>query len=374
MSDGSNAGATEPSQGQSFKHIALLNLAILAGALVLIEGLASTALFVRDMIKAAPLAEGRHTRYDATLGWVNIPGVAIPDMYAPGLSVRINRQGFRNDRDFATAVPEGKKRVICAGDSFTFGYGVDNSQPWCELLAKQDPRFETVNMGQGGYGVDQAYLWYKRDGVKLAHDVVLLAFITLDFQRMQQKEFLGYPKPLYAIENGKLKLTNVPVPEPGSLLRWLNQRREAVRELRSFQVLQKVMARTGKPQPSSKDEAAERVAEEIFAEFAQTAREHHSTPILVYLPFSRTAEDDDLRWQSAVRDIAQRRGIALIDLVGLFDSLEPTERAAMFIPEGAISYRGATGHYTAKGNEYVAQALLERMRPSLTSSTSPEQQ
>ena len=42
MSDGSNAGATEPSQGQSFKHIALLNLAILAGALVLIEGLAST--------------------------------------------------------------------------------------------------------------------------------------------------------------------------------------------------------------------------------------------------------------------------------------------------------------------------------------------
>jgi len=136
MSDGSNAGATEPSQGQSFKHIALLNLAILAGALVLIEGLASTALFVRDMIKAAPLAEGRHTRYDATLGWVNIPGVAIPDMYAPGLSVRINRQGFRNDRDFATAVPEGKKRVICAGDSFTFGYRVDNSQPWCELLAK----------------------------------------------------------------------------------------------------------------------------------------------------------------------------------------------------------------------------------------------
>jgi hypothetical protein len=46
-------------------------------------------------------------------------------------------------------------------------------------------------MGQGGHGVDQAYLWYKRDGVKLKHDFLLFAFITLDFQRMQQRDFLG---------------------------------------------------------------------------------------------------------------------------------------------------------------------------------------
>ena len=59
-----------------------------------------------------------------------------------------------------------------------------------------DPRLETLNMGQGGYGVDQAYLWYKRDAAKFEHQVHLLAFITDDFVRMQSDRFRGYGKPV----------------------------------------------------------------------------------------------------------------------------------------------------------------------------------
>ena len=36
-------------------------------------------------------------------------------------------------------------------------------------------------MGQGGYGIDQAYLWYKRDGTKLDHDVQILRLSLMIF-------------------------------------------------------------------------------------------------------------------------------------------------------------------------------------------------
>lgn len=52
----------------------------------------------------------------------------------------------------------------------------------------------------------------------------------------------------------------------------------------------------------------------------------------------------------------------LIDLLDLFEGVPPKEVETMFIPQGALAYRGAAGHYTVKGNQHVAQALLERLQ------------
>src|SRR5712692_5894096 len=109
------------------KRLIACNIAILGLLLVIIEGLASYTLLIRDLIKAQPVAEQRHTRYDPDLGWVNKASLDIPDMYGRGVYLRTNAQGFRNDHDIATAVPSGRARLICSGDSFTFGYGVDNA-------------------------------------------------------------------------------------------------------------------------------------------------------------------------------------------------------------------------------------------------------
>ena len=92
-------------------------------ALVLFEGIASTILFVKQLVNTKPVAERLHTRYDSELGWVNIPNTHLDDLYAPGLYVHINAQGFRNDEDFDYETPSGKVRAICSGDSFTFGFG-----------------------------------------------------------------------------------------------------------------------------------------------------------------------------------------------------------------------------------------------------------
>ena len=123
-------------------------------------------------------------------------------MYGPGILLKTNPQGFRADHDTASASARRDVRVICSGDSFTLGYGVDNDHAWCQRLAAIDPRLETVNMGQGGYGIDQAYLWFARDGDSLEprHPRV-----RADHRRLPSHaaaSFLGHGKPVLDLGTG----------------------------------------------------------------------------------------------------------------------------------------------------------------------------
>ena len=161
---------------------------------VVLEGTASLlsfALSLPDRIER-PIAERLHTRYDAELGWIHIPGWHMADFYGPGSDLSINAQGFRDTADTPLAATPGLIRAICSGDSFTLGYGVGNAETWCAQLEVLEPRLETINMGQGGYGIDQSYLWYARDAAPLEHQLHLFGFIREDFGRIQSSEFLHY--------------------------------------------------------------------------------------------------------------------------------------------------------------------------------------
>jgi len=124
-------------------------------AFLLLEGLSSTILCVHDSIFTyrGQLGESYYTRYDPELGWASTPGVRLPNFFGPGIGITINSQGLRGQD---TAIEASGFRIVCSGDSFTFGYGVDDEHAWCSLLAKFDKRLQSVNMGQGGYGIDQA--------------------------------------------------------------------------------------------------------------------------------------------------------------------------------------------------------------------------
>ena len=49
-------------------------------------------------------------------------------MYGWQKYVRTNSLGFRNETETDTVAPPGKLRIICAGNSFTYGQGVANDQ------------------------------------------------------------------------------------------------------------------------------------------------------------------------------------------------------------------------------------------------------
>ncbi|RIL01911.1 MAG: hypothetical protein DCC71_17070 [Proteobacteria bacterium] len=336
--------------------------------LCVVEGLASwTRLGALVATRAQrPLAERSHTEYDAELGWVNRPHVSLPDLYGPGASLHTNAQRFRGTRDVAPAVAPGRVRVVCSGDSFALGYGVADDATWCAQLGALDARIEPVNMGQGGYGIDQAYLWYRRDGAPLAHDVHLFTFIVEDFARMGATRFFGYGKPRLRLDGERLAVDNVPVPRAAFALPWLAQNLRLADELRSVALLRAAFARAGAA-ASAGERAADadvpRLAAAVFAELARLQRAAGRRLMLVYLPMHDELRDESTAALRAfvVRE-AQRLGVPFLDGVPALRALPPDAVASLYIPPRHDDFPAAAGHFTVKGNRWIAEWMLAGMR------------
>jgi hypothetical protein len=345
---------------------ALAAVLVPTAAFVLLEGGSSLVLLAQDARARpdeAPLARLRHTRYDPELGWAHVPGVRIDDLYGPGAWLQTNGQGFRAERDFSQHVPAGRLRAICSGDSFTLGYGVANDQTWCARLEALDPRFETVNMGQGGYGIDQAWLWYRRDGTRLDHDVHVFAFISDDFRRMQAASFLGYAKPVLALRGGELVVLNTPVPRRRFYAAWLARLESASEGLRTTELVRRLRGRprAQRPPPAgapAPDDAAVAVVRKLLDALAAENRAKESQLVLAYLPTPadwKGSESDG--WRRVLEREARERGLPYLDLVAALRRLPAQEVEALFIRPGVLAYRAAAGHLTPKGNAWVAEQV-----------------
>jgi hypothetical protein len=334
-------------------------------AWVLIEGLSSIAYFTIRIFRDRAIAEERHTRYDPDLGWINLPNLHVPDMYGPGIDLQTNAQSFRNRQPVPVAAPPGKLRFLCSGDSFTLGYGVDNDHTWCQLLAGYDPRFEGVNMGQGGYGFDQAFLWFRRDGARLEHRLHLFAFISEDFERMRSDRFIGYGKPLLRLTAGRLVVGNVPVPRRIPVLSWAAAHRGYLGNLASVHLGEAV---AGKLFPRRRvsagdDEGKWRpVVAKVLQEMAALDRAAGSRLVLVYLPtLADYRGGDSESWRSFLEATAQPLDVPLFDLIPGLRQLPPEQVEGMFLAPEKVHYFGAAGHYTEQGNAWVAARLHERL-------------
>src|SRR5258708_2619009 len=141
---------TTPRQRIAFTAILVLLPFVL---LALLEGTISLgrfALGLRD--RRFFIGEAGHTERDTLLGWINKPNLFRPNEYGKGKSLRIDAQRFRHDGDVSASPPPGRRRVVCSGDSFTYGDGVGDAENWCAMLAAADTALETINMGQVAYG------------------------------------------------------------------------------------------------------------------------------------------------------------------------------------------------------------------------------
>ncbi|MEX2048838.1 MAG: hypothetical protein WEB90_04610 [Gemmatimonadota bacterium] len=338
-----------------------LFLAITLTFFVLLEGAVSTASFLRNVLRqqdGVVLTEEEHTRYDPDLGWVSLPDVTIPDMYGPGKTLTTNSRGFRGRSEVEPSVPEGKRRILCSGDSFTLGHGVADEDTWCARLASLDPTLESVNMGQGGYGIDQAFLWYGRDGADLERSVHVLAFIGDDFLRVQSDHFLGYGKPRLELSGGSLLVTHTPAPRRSRLVRWMIQNGPLFRELASVRVLSSIVSgsREVTEAATTNEDRTWAVTAAMFDSLARENTARGARFVLLFLP-TPWDYDTDLYdgWRSRVRAYADSTGVPLVDLVDDLREMTSEEQEALFIPPGEI---GAP-HLDESGNEWVARRLVE---------------
>jgi hypothetical protein len=330
----------------------------------LFEGLCSFIWVFSKMVGTRLTAERLHTRYDRELGWVAIPDVSLPHLYGPGLSLTTNAHGFRGLGQIEPLAP-GARRMVCSGDSFTLGYGVGDLETWCHQLTLMEPRLDAVNMGQGGYGVDQAYLWYKRDGHGIDHQVHVFAFVTEDLWRMLQPDFHGFGKPQLELEDGQIVTRNVPVPRQAYLWPWLTGNRLYLEQLRSYAV---VSGLWGKARPPVRRPSIDRLLAVLFAAFEdleEINREKESLLLIAYLPsYTECFPGSDSTLRVRLAEECTRRGLDFIDVAPAFAALTPANLDLMYVPG-----RPASRHFSARGHLLVAETLHPRVRAMLAEPT-----
>jgi len=118
-------------------------------------------------------------------------------------------------REYNYKKPEKIKRILLLGDSFFWGFGVNDNDVISELLQqKLGDKTEVINGSVTGYGTDQELLWLTKEGLRYKPDLVILGFFpTNDLDEISNSVMYGYPKPYFLLNDGKLLLKNVPVPD-----------------------------------------------------------------------------------------------------------------------------------------------------------------
>jgi hypothetical protein len=336
---------------------AALAIGVALATLVLAEGLTSLALAWYEA-RGGALTEEAHCEYDPELGWVGRKSVQVPDLYGPGLGLCTNERGFRGGEEHAPGIPTGRYRTVCLGDSFTLGHGVDDESSFPALLSALEPRIQTVNMGQGGYGIDQCYLWYLRDGTALEADLLLLSFIAPDFERMLDERFQDqYPKPRLTLEAGQLRRPNSPLPRDWERGAGARRLRRFLSHLALSDLLLRLAPRGGTRPPDANAPLPYReLAEFVLADLARLSRERGQSFALVHLPLRDAGAGNPAALLAWLRPYARSLDVPLIDLEPAFARLTAGQRAACYLPDG---------HLSACGNRQVAETLLSELRAIL---------
>ncbi len=307
-----------------------------------LEGLASVIFVLKNRAAVSSLDERKYTKYDSRLGWVGAPNTTLNDYFGKGKHVKINSQSFRATRDYSITVPDKKTRIVCSGDSFTFGHGVGNDHTLCHELQNMNPKIETINMGQSGYGLDQAYLWYKRDGKKFAHNIHLMLLIVDDFSRMETSNYFGNEKPILDVKNNQIVVKNVPVPRIKKAFPSLAKNIALFRFhdlFRSFGLKKKEFSSN-----------APHVCKFLFQDLKRINREKGSTLVVVLLPKLESRSEAEIYLMSWLSTQLKNLNIPLIDLIPEYTQRSQVEK------EELIHF-----HYSEKGNRVFAERLYESL-------------
>lgn len=314
--------------------------------------------------------------YDERLGWtVGRNRHGGDGMYlssAEGLRAR--RQGA------VLGGPKDKPRVALVGDSYTFAERVTFEDSWGSVLETSSGlNAQILNFGVGGYGVDQAYLRFKKDVLAWNPDVVIFAFPMHDLYRTTTVyPFINWPdwgipfsKPRLHRRHGALQALNVPTIPPQAMFGmrsisdlpflefdtgYLKHHWEwsvtdvsyITRWLFSY-----FPRRASQPPAASADEVVG-LNGAILRAFIQSANESGITPLVVFFPsrpeLPRLIRGETTEWHR----LRQRLGVPLLDTTPCLIEIGYNDA---FVP--------ADPHYSPRGNAAVARCIGRVLRPIL---------
>lgn len=299
----------------------------------------------------------RFWKYDSLLGWVHEPGqegvFETPQFHT---LVRINEKGLR-DRSHSYERQNGTERILVLGDSFAWGYGVEESERFSQLLEKSLDA-EVINAGVSGYSTDQELLWYQNEGSKYETDLVILVVAGNDVSDNESNLVSTiYYKPKFQLKNGELLLGDTPVPQTsprGKLVYALSQRSALAYFLvqRYFDLLSAYhRSKAGSPPPNISASETKSQAQPFELTIAlideiRNIAESKNAKFMIVTTDRWWNSPSEETYDDFVKAL-QTEGFLVLDVEAMpgFDS------AAMLIPED--------GHWSQSGHEFVAAKIQE---------------
>lgn len=157
-------------------------------------------------------------RYDSELGWFPKANNQITFTGTRKIHIAHNEMGFR---DKPHTREKTRPRLIFVGDSFVWGYDVEEGERFTELLQAEFETIEVLNLGVSGYGTDQCYLLLQQFFDYYDPDAVVYMFSETDIvDNALNFNYGAYYKPYYVMTDEGLELRGVPVPRSSVWARW----------------------------------------------------------------------------------------------------------------------------------------------------------
>lgn len=328
-----------------------------------------------------------YLRFDRDLGWTPAPNHV---RRSQGHAYRTNGLGMRAERDYPAEVPPGIARIAAFGDSFTYCSEVTQADCWVRRLESAWPGSELLNYGVPGYGPDQAWLRYQRDGLPFQPCGVLIGYFVDDIERVVNRfrphispdDSVMMSKPRFLLDGSGLVLLPNAVTSPSQVEdpAWVEEtlgphdawyfpgtfrpspfdRSTLVRHVRTaaYHRARAALMRTDRRYPLYEEhQEAYQVAGRILIEFARQVRDDGATPVVVVLPAERDlraylngirAYDRLLAWLAAA-------GVTTVDLTDVLAREQAHRDVRALFAEGR--------HYSSDGNAVVASYLAKTLPP-----------
>lgn len=259
-------------------------------------------------------------RYNETLGWFPIPGSSGRYTASREITYSHNELGLRED----PISYHSKYRVLVLGDSFTWGFDVEQDERFTELLSKQFPAIDWVNAGVNGYGTDQQFVLLQQLFPVLKPDAVLLLFFGENdrIDNSTNQRHGGFYKPYFVQQTEhELQLKGIPVPKGARYF-------YAEHPLLSKSLLVRLGVNAWFKQQTIEQVYVEDPTEKILGQISEFLQ-HKQTPFLL-----ATQSAD-----SALFKFAISQSLTVLDVSNSF------------------RYETFGGHWTPEGHQFVADSL-----------------
>lgn len=328
------------STGKKLLFSVATTLAVLAG----LEGLArSWAVSAKERppvaFTGANIGDGKFPiQWSDRRFWELIPSGVLP------LDEKINRDGLRGP-ELAWEKPMGVRRVLCLGDSCTFGIAVLECDTFARRLEKwlcSDPSqpWQTINAGVPGYSAYQMLQTWQMWGPRLKPDVVILyAGVWNDYGPAVGAGDRVLAKRLAALRGGSA----LDALSPHALMGFLagssaapaapdDARVQQYRDLWSSE-----QKRPDGPRLELNDFAS------TLVEILRSAADAGATPLVIVPPAPKSTRDrfrDGDTYAAVIPEAAREAGALLVDAREYFQQIEATEPVPLFADIVHPSFRG----------------------------------